>query len=94
MRITGKAFLYIGYTGEASSGESREARREARQQALYEGHEHDLLHQVAGQGYQPEQGGLIEIEKLQPCSISGKLSPQQHSLATLPLNHSLFPSFG
>ena len=36
--------------------------------------------------------GLVEHEN--KFSLSGKLFPQQHSLATLPLNHSLFPSFG
>ena len=80
--------------GEKSSGKSREERGETWQQALHEGH--DLLHQVPGQGVKPEQGGLVRVKTiiLHLCSLSGKISPQQHRLATWSLNHSLFPSFG
>ena len=51
-------FLQPGCAGEKSARESREEGGEEREQAFHEGH--DLLHQVSGEGLQPEQGNLRE----------------------------------
>ena len=57
LKIAKVRLIHIDVPGEKSSRESREEGREAGQQALHEGH--DLLHQVPGQGFKPEQGGWV-----------------------------------